>query len=206
MQYFVKRGEEQYGPYTLEELQLYVQKGNIGGEDLARSEAMEEWMPVGQVLGNISSAAAQSSQTGFGDVPLPMDEDSPSRSNILRLHWALFLVLTIFTRGIFQVIWGFVICVFVRRLRPDNKAIIFYSLYVLAAFMIRMVNVDLAIFLRLVYVIFFQITNFSLRDALQEYYNNEENIGLELSGVMTFFFSFYYFQFHLNRIFDWKKN
>jgi hypothetical protein len=40
---------------------------------------------------------------------------------------------------------------------------------------------------------------------MEEYYNSTENIGLSLSGVMTFFFSAVYLQYHINRIARWKK-
>ena len=46
---------------------------------------------------------------------------------------------------------------------------------------------------------------FSIRSAMEEYYNSTENIGLSLSGVMTFFFSSVYLQYHINRIARWKK-
>ena len=46
---------------------------------------------------------------------------------------------------------------------------------------------------------------FKVRDALVEYYNSRENIALTLSGVMTFFFSIVYLQYHVNRIHKWKK-
>jgi hypothetical protein len=44
-----------------------------------------------------------------------------------------------------------------------------------------------------------------MRDALVEYYNTVEPINLRLSGVMTFFFSFLYFQYHFSRIANWKR-
>ena len=49
------------------------------------------------------------------------------------------------------------------------------------------------------------ITIFSMRSSIQTYYNTTEPIGLRLSGVMTFFFSIYYFQYHFTRIADWKR-
>ena len=57
MQYFVKRGEQSFGPYSLADLQRYVQSGNIAATDLTQSEGMTEWVPVSQVLGNIPAAA-----------------------------------------------------------------------------------------------------------------------------------------------------
>ena len=46
---------------------------------------------------------------------------------------------------------------------------------------------------------------FSIRSAMEDYYNSRENIGLMLSGVMTFFFRTIYLQYHVNRIAKWKK-
>jgi hypothetical protein len=46
---------------------------------------------------------------------------------------------------------------------------------------------------------------FSIKNAMEEYYTSVENIGLSLSGVMTFFFSTVYIQYHINKIARWKK-
>ena len=44
MEYFVKRGEQRFGPYSLSDLQMYVQTGNVLVADLAQSEGMTEWV------------------------------------------------------------------------------------------------------------------------------------------------------------------
>ena len=49
------------------------------------------------------------------------------------------------------------------------------------------------------------IAVFSMRKSIVTYYNTVEPIGLKLSGVMTFFFSILYFQYHFSRIIKWKK-
>jgi uncharacterized RDD family membrane protein YckC len=54
MNYFIQRGDQQYGPYTLAELQQYLAAGNIVPSDLARSEGMEQWLPVWQVAGTVA--------------------------------------------------------------------------------------------------------------------------------------------------------
>lgn len=46
---------------------------------------------------------------------------------------------------------------------------------------------------------------FSIKAAMEEYYNSRENIGLQMSGVMTFFFSTVYIQYWINSIARWKK-
>jgi uncharacterized membrane protein HdeD (DUF308 family) len=47
---------------------------------------------------------------------------------------------------------------------------------------------------------------FQMRSAIENHYNSVEPINLRLSGVMTFFFNVYYFQYHFTRIANWKKN
>ena len=53
MNYFISRNDQQYGPYTLADLQRYVASGSILVTDLTHSEGMTEWIPVSQVIGNI---------------------------------------------------------------------------------------------------------------------------------------------------------
>jgi hypothetical protein len=43
-------------------------------------------------------------------------------------------------------------------------------------------------------------TIFLIRTDLERHSNEREPYGLQLGGVMTFFFSFIYFQYHLNEI------
>ncbi len=40
---------------------------------------------------------------------------------------------------------------------------------------------------------------------MEEYYNSTENNYLQMSGVMTFFFSTVYIQYQINSIARWKK-
>ena len=60
-------------------------------------------------------------------------------------------------------------------------------------------------FLILAGLIAYLVGIFKIREAMEEYYNSRENIALTLSGVMTFFFSTIYFQYHINRIHRWKN-
>ena len=58
MKYYIRRDLNEYGPYTLADLQRYVAQGNISLNDLTRSEGMTDWVPVSQVIGNIPGPAA----------------------------------------------------------------------------------------------------------------------------------------------------
>jgi hypothetical protein len=46
MKYYIQRQLNEYGPYTLADLQRYVAQGSIQLADLTRSEGMTDWVPV----------------------------------------------------------------------------------------------------------------------------------------------------------------
>ena len=76
MQYFVKRGDQRFGPYSLSDLQHYVQSGNIFPDDLTQSEGMTDWVSVSQVLGDIPAMPISSDRNA--EVPAIETELVPS--------------------------------------------------------------------------------------------------------------------------------
>ena len=205
MQYFVKRGEDRFGPYSLSDLQRYVQSGNILAEDLAQSEGMEEWVPVSQVLGNIPAAPAVVSsdvQSGVEPQPVPLPPN---------WHWAIVLVLVILTRQIFNLIWALVQANWARKLSGSNKPLVLVAMYPagIVAGILTMAVFKEAAPLGVIFVlagsIMLLVGVFSIKAAMEEYYNSTERAGLVLSGVMTFFFSTIYIQYHINKLARWKK-
>jgi len=212
MNYMVKRGEESFGPYTLTDLQKYLQEGRVLPGDLAQSEGMTEWVPVSQIVGNIPLPALAPAG-GVGAVPTqPLVPLPPN------LHWALLLLLDLITRQFFNWIWTFVLANWARKLSGNNKAMVLVAMYpaaFVAAFMAGAVTTavgigkDMVVLFVILCVIGGLIAYifgiFKIRDAMEEYYNSRENIALTLSGVMTFFFSSIYLQYHVNRIARWKK-
>jgi hypothetical protein len=140
MKYYIQRGINEYGPYTLADLQRYVASGNILLTDLTRSEGMTDWVPVSQVIGNIpipvpaapapeaqAYAGAPAAGTPYGAVPGYAGTASPAASAgpvPQDLHWALVLLIGAFC-GIFTIVWILIEASFVRKLRPDNKGMFF---------------------------------------------------------------------------------
>src|SRR5262252_1559481 len=178
MQYFVKRGEQRFGPYSLGDLQRYVQSGNITVEDLTQSEGMDSWVSVSQVLGNIpaatpATAIAPTVQAEF--VPLPPN-----------LHWAIVLVLGIVTRQLFNLIWALIQANWARKLCGDNKPMVLVAMYpasMIAGILMMVLfrGQDLAAFgglFILAGAIVYLFGVFSIRSAMEDYYNSTENIGL----------------------------
>jgi hypothetical protein len=203
MGYLVKRGDQNFGPYSLTDLQRYVQSGNVLLDDLTQSEGITDWVPVRQVLGDIpittSTPTTMTAVTPAAElVPLPPN-----------LHWAILLVINILTRNLFNLIWALVLANWSRKLSGDNKALVLVAMYPagmiagMIALSVRVPAVGGVLILAGLVVYLFGI--FAIREAMEDYYNSRENIGLKLSGVMTFFFSSVYLQYHVNRIALWKK-
>lgn len=246
MKYYIKRDLNEYGPYTLADLQRYVAQGNIVMTDLARSEGMTDWAPVSQILGTIPvaappvstapaagavysgsapagtvysgpspTAAAYGVSPGYGVAPAVTAGPTPPD-----LHWALVLLIAVFTCGLFQTIWLFVEAAFVKKIVPQTKGLVFVIIGIGGIFVLQFVNAGVTVATRedpnpalaglvglliLAAVVLAYVGIFTLRSDLETYYNSAENIGLRLSGVMTFFFAPYYFQYHFSRISKWKK-
>jgi hypothetical protein len=137
------------------------------------------------------------------------------------MHWALVLVLGSVTFGIFYIIWVFKQANFVKRIDPSNPASNLFKIMILllvayiavltgAAFtqstaLIATVGAAGGL-LDLVMVAINLIAVFKMRASLLNYYNTVEPIGLRLSGAMTFFFNILYFQYHFQRIAQWKQS
>jgi len=49
------------------------------------------------------------------------------------------------------------------------------------------------------------VAAFNMRSSIEDHFNTAEPIGLSLNGVLTFFFSIYYFQYHFTRINEMKR-
>jgi hypothetical protein len=206
MQYFVKRGEQRFGPYSLSDLQRYVQSGNVLSDDLAQSEGMNDWVPVSQIMGNIPAASVTAA--GAAVAPALEPQLVPLPPN---LHWAIVLILGLVTRQLFNLVWALIQANWARKLTGDNKPMVLVAMYPagMVAGVLTMVLYKDAAALGGLFIIAGAIVYlfgvFSIKAAMEEYYNSTENIGLTLSGVMTFFFSTVYIQYHINRLARWKK-
>lgn len=205
MEYFVKRGEQRFGPYSLADLQNYVKSGNVLVEDMAQSEGMTDWVPVSAVLGNIPSLTPTA---GTFSVVTPEPELVPLPPN---LHWSIVLILGLVTFQLFNMVWAMVQANWARKLGNDNKPMVLVAMYPAGIIAIVLIStlfptlLPFTGFVRLGVAIIYLVGIFSIKAAMEEYYTSTENIGLQLSGVMTFFFSTVYIQYHINSIARWKR-
>jgi hypothetical protein len=205
MEYFVKRGDQRFGPYSLSDLQQYVQSGHVTLEDWTQSEGMADWVPVSNVLGNIPAMAMAGGGTAVAVAPETRLIELPPN-----LHWSIVLILGLITRQLFNLVWALLQGNWARKLSGDNKPLVLVAMYPAAMvagsltiilFQIRLLGSLLIIAGAIIYL----VGVFSIKAAMEEYYNSTENIGLQMSGAMTFFFSTVYIQYQINSIARWKK-
>jgi hypothetical protein len=204
MNYKVMRNGQEYGPYTLADLQRYVASGNILVSDMVKSEGMDEWVPVSQVIGNIPIPAAPVAHANIP--PAALYPPPPG------LHWGIVLALEIVTCGLFGWAWIIVQGLWVKKVDPSSKGL-YYVIVAVALFMVATAlnvqrvesEIGAGAIVNIVALVVWLIGVFSLRSSIEEHFNGPEPIGLRLSGVMTFFFNTLYFQYHFTEIAQLKK-
>ena len=138
----------------------------------------------------------------------------PSRDSVElppNLHWSIVLILGIVTRQLFNLVWALIQANWAPKLTGDNKPMVLVAMYpagMIAGIMTGVLYPRSAPFggvLILGGAIVYLFGVFSIKAAMEEYYTSVENIGLQLSGAMTFFFSTVYIQYQINSIARWKK-
>ena len=216
MNYFIQRAGQEYGPYTLADLQRYVQSGQISPADMCRSEGMSVTLPVSQIIGNIPAPVQQPVQTVYGGTGVVPGINVNALPEPPAMHWGLLLLLAIVTCGIFLIIWVFVQASYIRKLDANSKAIPWLIAYLGFSIGLRAVAgglgavghnslewLSIAAWIGGVVCHLFAV--FNMKDSLEGYYNSREPMGLQLSGVMVFFFATLYFQYHFNEITERHK-
>jgi hypothetical protein len=208
MNYFIKRELQEYGPYTLSELQRYVASGNVLLTDLCHSEGATDWVPVSQVIGNIPvpAAAPAPTQASLAAAAAAQYPAPPS------LHWGVVLLLAFVTCGLFVWVWAIVEASWVRKVQPASKGLILWSSAVVLNLIYVVLSVNQEPNVKLLATLFWLggsilwiAGSFSMKNSIEEHYNAAEPIGLDLNGVMTFFFNVFYFQYHFTQINETRR-
>jgi hypothetical protein len=241
MNYWVAPGGQQQGPFSLADVRRMIAEGRVSTTDLAWAEGLPNWAPLSQVIPAEAPAylpappppqpAAQPNYGAMGAQAMPAQAvpaqaaaasiAAPTAGPVPpNLHWALVLLLSLFTFGLFGLVWIFVEASFVKRLDPRNVS----RALLIVAFLLEFAYVGLMVFagiagggndvqvvaamgslIGLIITVLVIVAFFKMRSSLVQYYNTVEPISLKLSGVMTFFFNIYYFQHHFSRIAEWKR-
>lgn len=147
-----------------------------------------------------------------------------------RLHWTVLLISWVVLASLFEFIfppayqkllnsliidaWAFRLCVWIRNLDPDSRSPFWCDVYVVVELAYALVGLreisspagrDLVVDLGLLSFCLGLWTIYLIRSDLLKHYNGRERRRLELNGVMTYFFSFLYFQSQLYPIAQAKK-
>jgi hypothetical protein len=237
MNYWLARGNQKQGPFSLEDVQRMLAAGSITAADLVWTEGMPQWLPVGQVVPAAAPGLTPGPAPGFPPRPpvfgygQPVAPPRPGGPLPPNLHWAIVFALGMVT-GLFTTIWMFVQASFIRKIDPRSNAIglligaialpvVYAGIWIVAIFsnlaglpsdsavfdfavndglLLLLLGIPVLVGMMVCYIMAW----FSMRGSLLNYYNSTEPIGLRLSGVMTFFFHTYYFQYHFTRIVEWK--
>ena len=142
-----------------------------------------------------------------------------------KVHWAVLLgilfVIAILARltvpkgyGILVSdlafdVWAIYLCLWVRKLEPAAMSLFWCIAYVALQIASSVPgtpvpsNYGITFFaatLALMCIAMWFITVYVIRAELHFHYNVREPVGLYLNGIMTFFFSLFYFQYHLYKI------
>lgn len=234
MKYYIQRELKEYGPYTLADLQRYVAQGSIFLSDMTRSEGMTEWTPVSQVIGNIpiplaagtaagaygggmvyggSGTVYDGSNAGYGAQTVSVQGTPLMPPDF---HWALVLLIGVFTCGLFNYAWLIIEAAFVKKLKSESKGLLFIILATAVLIGGGFINGVITAMnhgernpfgslITIAGIVLYLVGVFQMKSDLEDYYDSTEPINLQLNGVMVFFFNVYYFQHHFSRIAQWKK-
>jgi hypothetical protein len=178
-----------------------------------------EWISVAQVVGTI--AVPPPVAPGYAAAAMPQFPVPPD------LNWGLVLLFDFITCGIFNIAWNLIQALWIKKVQPETKALQWYIVILSIAVVSIFVTISRFAFLMhghgaghheapsIVAVSYMLsaaslvmnwiVYPFAMRDSLLKHFNESDPIGLELSGVMTFFFGSLYFQYHLNRINEMKR-
>ena len=166
---------------------------------------------------NTGPAPYTGSPVNFGVPPTAYAAAASPYPDAPNLHWALVMLFTLLTCGLFIVVWNLIVTAWLRRVQPNANA---FYLYIVHAVILLLVFVTpgssvhhaLTPGIHFAHSGFFGgtlfflawlsklIARFSEQNSLEEHFNGPEPLGLTLNPVMTFFFGGLYFQSELTRI------
>jgi hypothetical protein len=227
--YHVSRNGKTLGVYPESDARDYYAQGRIAPTDMVWREGMPTWVAASQVFGPAPQAASPIAPPVPPPVPAastttptltPTAQPGAARSSPSsvppppKLHWALVLVFTALTLGIFYIVWLFIQAAWVRKIHPGSNSMTLLVVYLVLVLLGQAISgasekesteAATGSMLVLVGSLISIVAIFSMRRSMLDYYNRAEPIGLRLSGVLTFFLGVFYLQHHMTRIARWKQ-
>jgi hypothetical protein len=147
-----------------------------------------------------------------------------------RVHWFVLLLSWIVLAIVFASLappayqkllnslvvdaWAFRLCLWIKSLDPETRSPFWCDVYVVVELAYALVSIrrgpsiieqDITSYLAFASFSLYCWTIYLIRSDLLKHYNRREPYGLELNGLMTYMFSFLYFQSQLYPIAKAKK-
>jgi hypothetical protein len=132
----------------------------------------------------------------------PAAKYSPAYPSPPRVPWAALLLAVLsaealvlwlvplpyrdFVVNVVTAAWPIYLCIWVRKIDPRSSSLYWAIASLVTGFL----------FSWLLWI----VVIFEIREELLEHYNRRERIGLRLNWLLTVLFSFFYFQYELNKI------
>jgi hypothetical protein len=88
-QVYVMRGNQQFGPYTVEQIRTYLLEGQLSSCDLGWKEGMKDWTPLEKLVPRLSAVPVPSRQSR----PSSFISSPPSRRIAIISAWLAFGIL-----------------------------------------------------------------------------------------------------------------
>ena len=111
-QWYYTGGGGQHGPVDFSNLQLLAATGQVRPEDLVWAEGMPAWIPATQIPGLCRNSAGQGESFATEKDRLP---DIVCKSACSSRPWAAFVVISIFTYAILELIGGMALLILGAR-------------------------------------------------------------------------------------------
>lgn len=208
---------QKYGPYPEATVRAWRDEGKLAAATLAWRGGLAEWLPVDTLLPRTADAgfAAPSfdapppglspqtpSPPAFQAAAPVVDAGPPAPS----LHWALVLLISVVTLGLFTLVWIFVHSTWVKKIDARSNATTYLIIAVVSGFaagFVRDSSFAVSGFLQLAQFVLTLMGYFSMSASLKRF-GAERQLPMDIGGVTLFFFTLFYFQGQLTRIARWQ--
>lgn len=122
-----------------------------------------------------------------------------------RLHWTIVLLLAIVTLGLFLDIWLIVQALWVRKVDPENKALLLCIASIAVSILAEILNamhaaVQLTAGVFILSVVLALIPTFAVRDVLAAYLRKATGRNTYLGSFLTLILGPIYLQYHMNKL------
>jgi hypothetical protein len=240
---WVGQDGKQEGPCSEADVRRWLAEGRFGRDAVAWRKGMPDWVPLTTLLGERPAAAPASpppmaarpasfsgSAARAADwaatVEARRDDQQQTYANRKSLpsppslHWALVVLFTILTLGIFGIVWPFIQANWVRRIDEQSSAKTMLGLaitcYFIGYFLILAGTpspegdgahpgmVGFGALLELTYFVLYVAAYFSMAGSIKREMAAYQ-VPVQIGGVTLFFFNTLYLQGQLSWLARWQR-